>query len=797
MALLALLALAPAQRLSRDKLLGYLWPESDPERGRNLLKVATYVLRSALGDGAVLSEGDDLRLDPAVISTDALEFDAALARRDFARAVALYRGPFLDGFFLNDAPDFEQWASRERERLGRGYASGLEALATECENRRDHPRAAEWWKRRSALDPYDTRVAARLMLALDAAGNPAAALQHASVHERLLKEEFGIPLPSEIAAIAERLWAKTDSGYRIHEAGRIHENAQRRADVGYRPGVVTETVEVPHRPPESRNPIPDTGHPVSDIRHPISDVRHPSSDIRHPIADSPHPISDIRHPIADSRYPIADSRGRQRLKWGSALVVLAAVAGGAIWSARPSGADSERAIAVLPFVNIGGDSVNEYFSDGLTEEIITNLAGVPHLKVISRTSAMHYKGSRLPLREIATALGVAHVLEGSVRRSGDRVRISAQLIDAGSDVHLWAQSYDTDFKDIVRVQGQIAREVARALELGLGDRDATDFPRRGTSDVVAYEYYRRGRYLWDTRTKVAHERALEYFNMAIARDSSYADAYAGIADVYTTLLQLNLTQLSEAEVFARKKWAAERALALDERSADAHVAYATTLMWVPDWPGCERGLRRALELNPNHATGHTWYALILAGMGRLDEALEQSRRAFELDPFAVIASSNYGWLCYLKGDTDCALTQERRVLEISPMWGRAYSRMAMVYAHTGKLDSALLAVRKAIELTPERPDFSADLAYILALRGDTAGARSALRRVKPDPFEPFNVARAYIGLGELDSAFVWLDRANWKWPHRAVRSDPSLDPIRSDPRFVRLSSRIDSLMGMR
>jgi len=727
-ALLALLAVSPARRLSRDKLLAFLWPESDTERARNLLKVATYVLRSTLGESAILTEGDDLHLNADVVRTDALEFDAALTKGDFSVAAALYRGPFLDGFFLSDAPDFEQWASRERARFAGGYASALEALAVECEGREDFARAAEWWKSRAAHDPYDSRVAMRLMQAFDAAGNRAASLQHASLHERLLKAEFGIAAPPEVAALADRLRRQVDE--------RTEEAEQRAAP--HAAGILP--TDLPNKRPTGR---------------------------------------------------------RASRAWAGALLLLAAIAGGAIWGVRPQATDAERSIAVLPFVNLSGDSANEYFSDGLTEEIITGLAGVPKLKVISRTSAMHYKGSRQPLREIARALGVAHILEGSARRSGNRVRISAQLIDARSDVHVWAQSYDTELRDIVRVQEQIARHVARALELGLGERGTTALVRQGTSDAVAYDYYRRGRYLWDTRTREGHERALEYFNKAIARDSNYADAYAGVADVYTTLLQFNLTSLPEAEVFARKRWATARALALDERSADAHVAYANDLLWESNWPGTERALRRALELNPNHATAHQRYALLLAGMDRHDEALDHARRAYELDPFAVVMSSNLGWHCYLVRDFECAILYELRTLEINPSFGRAYERLAITHAANGKLDDALATARKAVELSPERPDFVADLAYVLALRGDVTEARRTLRQAERTVFEPFNVARAFVALGEPDSAFAWLERSNWKWPHRALRSDPGLDRVRSDPRFARLSARVDSLTGTR
>jgi serine/threonine-protein kinase len=220
-------------------------------------------------------------------------------------------------------------------------------------------------------------------------------------------------------------------------------------------------------------------------------------------------------------------------------------------------------------------------------------------------------------------------------------------------------------------------------------------------------------------------------------------------------------------------------------------------MWQWNWPGAERELRRGLELNPSHATGRSWFGLLLSGMGRLDEALQQSRRAYELDPFAVVVSSHYGWQCYLTHDVECAIAQQRRTLEINASFGLAYQRMALAYAYKGMLDEALAAIRKAVELSPERPDFLADLAYVLAVRGETAAARSALRQSERRVFEPYNIARAFVALGESDSAFTWLERTNWNWPHRAVRSDPALDRVRVDPRFARLSSRIDSLTGMR
>ncbi|HEX3159915.1 MAG TPA: BTAD domain-containing putative transcriptional regulator, partial [Gemmatimonadaceae bacterium] len=464
LALLALLALAPARRSSRDKLLAYLWPERDAERGRNLLKVSTYVLREALGERALLSEGDDLRLNTEMIRVDVAEFEAALERADPARAVALYKGPFLDGFFLREAPEFERWADRERERLAAAHGRALDTLAERAEGERDFPRAVEWWKARAAHDPYDSRVALRLMQAMEASGNRAGALQHAAIHQRLLQEELGMGSASEVAALAERL----------------------------------------RREPASESPVWNQRPETPGVRE-TEPAREPSAE---PEVPAPVDSRPERSAYASSQAA-PESRTGRRGKWLGAAVLVAVALGGAIWAASPRASVPEPSIAVLPFLNLSANEDNEYFSDGLTEEIITRLAAVPGLKVISRTSAMHYKGSEQPLRKIADELNVAHILEGSVRQSDGRVRISAQLIDTRTDEHLWARNYEYRLQDGFSVQVEIAQEVVRALEVELAERVRTLLVKRGTRDPEAYQLYRRGRFLWNKRSREAHERAIE------------------------------------------------------------------------------------------------------------------------------------------------------------------------------------------------------------------------------------------------------------------------------------------------
>jgi TolB-like protein/DNA-binding SARP family transcriptional activator/Flp pilus assembly protein TadD len=764
--LLALLVLAPDQRLTRDKAIAYLWPEKDPDRARQLLNAAIYTLRKALGESALASVGDDVCLDTEVVHSDVVDFAAAIQRGDHAEASALYRGELLDGFFISDAPEFERWVERERARLSTAYDGVLEALAEAAESSNDFRGAAVKWKARAARDPYDSRVALRLMQALEANGNPAAALQHAALHERLLQAELGVGSAPAIAALVERLRSQPA----------IAEAAARPAS-----GVSVE--------PERASPAGATS------------VRVPSASEEALAVEGSLAVEESSA-VQSSPAPAAvELRARpailaRRARWLGSVAVLAMALVGAAWILWPGAAAPDSSIVVLPFLDLSPDADHEYFSDGLTEEVITRLSAIPDLKVISRTSAMHYKGSRQSLREIARELNVTHVLEGSVRWSDSTVRISAQLIDARTDAHVWADSYEDELKVAFRVQEDIARDVATTLELELGARAQRRIGRRGTRDAEAYEFYRRGRFFWALRTPDAHEQAIAYFERAIARDSSYADAYAGLADAYLTAWQLAASTRTEEDVYSRFRWAAERAVLLDDESADAHTSYAVALWWKQDWPGAERELRRAIELNPGHATARSWYSLLLRGMGRPAEARDEARRAHELDPFAVVVSSINAWNCYLDHDDDCAVDRLGRAVHIGT-YGGAWQGLALSYARKAMPDSALHAIRTAIQLAPDRYDFLADLAFVQALAGNEQAARESLRRAELQPREPFDIARAFVALGEPDSAFAWLERANWKWPHRAVLSDPVLDPIRVDPRFARLSERVAREMGLR
>jgi TolB-like protein/DNA-binding SARP family transcriptional activator/Tfp pilus assembly protein PilF len=663
--LLALLALAPGRRMSRDKLMAYLWPERDADHGRNLLKQATYVLRAELGETALVSEGDELRLNGQIVLADATGFETAASQGDFQRAIQLYRGPLMDGFFLSDAAEFEEWIGQERQRFANAYANALENLAVAAETSGDWTGAVEWWKKRAAHDPFDTRVALRLMHALDVGGSRASALQHAAIHQRLLQEELGIDAPPKLTAAVERL-----------------------------------------RRPTSPSSSVAAQQPLAPVRV------EPSAPIT-----APAPAQDSAPALAP--LPSLASGRRRWLRFAvaaGALLLLVVV----FRAAALRGVDPEPSLVVLPFVNLSGDADNEYFSDGLTEEIISRLSSLESLKVISRTSAMHYKDSQKLLREIAQELNVAHVLEGSVRHVDGRVRITAQLIDAASDNHIWADSFELDLHDSFRVQEQIARAVAGALEVKLGRSAAAQIARRGTEDADALELYRRGRWFWTQRTRESVARAIHYFNRAIARDSGYADAYTGLADAYLVSYQLGFG-ISEDSAHSRHKWAAERAIALDDASADAHTSAANELWWQGNWPGAERALQRALELNPGNASARGWHALLLFGMRRLEEAHDQARRAYETDPFAIIVSITYAFSHYLLEDYDAAIEQWEKTLELNPDWVPALRQSAVAYSHQGRHAQALEFTARALALTPNSSGTLADAAYVHARAGQAAG----------------------------------------------------------------------------
>jgi eukaryotic-like serine/threonine-protein kinase len=484
-------------------------------------------------------------------------------------------------------------------------------------------------------------------------------------------------------------------------------------------------------------------------------------------------------------------------RWRPLLVTLSlavAVAGlAAGWRAfRP--AQGRVMMAVLPFQNFAGDAQQEYFSDGLTEGMISQLSRLQpaHLAVIARTSVNQYKRSSKSVKEIGRELDVAYVLECSVERTGDRVAIAVHLIQVGDQTQIWAERYDRDVKDLAALHDEIAREVADRLQLPRDGRLAGGRTFRPIKPA-AYDAYLRGRFFFDKKTPEANRQALAYFEQAIAIDPAYAAAHSGVADVYATM-PMN-SRGSELQVGPKAKAAALRALELDERLADAHSALAYILFnyeW--DWPGAEKHYRRALELDPNNVEAHRRYGMdYLATSGQFDQAIAELERARQLAPFSLPVNLFLANTYYMARRHDEAVAQLRRTIELDPRFWAAHLVLGTAYATKGLYADALTELQKMEDAVPGVA--LPQIAYVHARAGRTKAARAILERLESDPGAAgiaALIARVYVGLGQPDEAFAWLEKA---YQERSfwlafLRVEPQWDPIRQDPRFADLVRRV-------
>jgi TolB-like protein/Tfp pilus assembly protein PilF len=469
------------------------------------------------------------------------------------------------------------------------------------------------------------------------------------------------------------------------------------------------------------------------------------------------------------------------------LIWYFAIRGGTRDGARRSAAITP-SIAVLPFVNMSSDKENEYFSDGITEELINALANVEGLRVSSRTSAFALKGKGLGIRKIGEELNVATVLEGSVRREGTSVRVTAQLVSAADGYHLWSKTYDRELKNIFALENELARSIAQALGPKLGAREPAPMVRPPTASTAAHDAYLKGRYFWNQRTREGLLKAISFFQQAIAEDPSYALAHAGLGDSYVLLTQGGSTPA--AEQLLRAKEAVHRALELDGTLAEAHAALGLISMNEYDWSGAEREYRRAIELNPRYATAHHWYALFLSNT-RPAEARTEIDRARQLDPTSPVINAASSLLHNLAREYPQAIEDANKALELDPHFAFARLNLANTYTQTRRYAEALAELDAL-----ERSDLSLGWrGYILAISGQRDAARRVLAelqgRVGRD-VSPTSLAEVYAALGDKDAAFEWLDKAYAERDFRLGRLKvwPTWDPLRSDPRFARLLRRL-------
>jgi TolB-like protein/DNA-binding winged helix-turn-helix (wHTH) protein/Tfp pilus assembly protein PilF len=483
-----------------------------------------------------------------------------------------------------------------------------------------------------------------------------------------------------------------------------------------------------------------------------------------------------------------------------AFVCLVALGGPATWIynrfRNPAGVQI-KSLAVLPLENLSGDPAQDYFADGITDELITTLAKIDSVKVISRTSVMQYKGVHSkPLPQIARELAVDAVVEGSVVRTAERVRVTAQLIDAKTDRHVWADRYERSSRDVLLIENEIARAIAEQLRGKLNPLEQSRFSAHPI-DPAAHEAYLQGLYLWNRRTPPALEEAIRYFMEAIEKDPGFAQAYAGRADSYTVLGSWALEAIPPDEAASKARADAEKAVQLDGNSAEAHTARAVVRqVYEWDWQGAETEFQRAIALSPSYATAHQWYGHDLCDFGRVEECLAETARAHALDPAYLVAAVDVGFRLYGARRYAEAIAPIRKVLEFNPDFILGHRYLGQVYEANKMYPEALTELRKAVELSGGAPNAVASLGHAYAVSGQRDEARKALEKLEELAKRRYvsNYGRALIcaGLGENDRALGWLERAfqeHSSWMVK-LKVDPRLDPLRGDARFADLMRRV-------
>jgi len=822
LALLALLAAAGKSGLGRDKLVAYLWPDADAEHARGLLKQACYALRRDLHQPDLLLGTTQLSLNPVIIVSDVQAFEDALERRADAAAAELYAGPFLDGFYLSDAAEFERWVEAARRRLRDRATAALERLATAAATG-EYSHAAAWWRRLAALDPLNSRVALGLMKALAAAGDRAGALQAARVHESLLREELGVALDPAVVELTERLRAEAE------------------------------------RSPGPRRPA------------------------------APEPAATEAVPPGGDAATEPGALARKRGGVALAVVVAGLLTSGWLLFRAPFGAHTaetaraSKRIVVLPFTNLG-PAGQEYFADGVTEEITARLAAVGDLGVIGSTSAIAYKGTKKTILDVGRELGVAYILEGSVRweqpsHGRARVRVTPQLVSTADGTHLWAEVYDEPADEIFRVQSDIAQKVVRALDLTLLAAQRRVVEAVPTRNLEAYDAYLRGNDYQRNGTDEGHIRAaLRLYERAVELDSLFAPAYALLSRMQTRMYWAYYDRSPDRLVRARR--AVDRALELEPNLPEAHHSLGT-YYWLgfQDYERALRELDIAAAGRPNQSNIFLARAVLRTREGDLRGALGDYEKARQLDPASATVAMNYGE-CYDRlRDFARAEALFDRAIALSPDWSYPYYWKAWLYvrwhgstqqarqvmdeaAKVGIVDQPrLLLARVWLDILDRRYDAALRLSttageviedqfqflprvqlqaqiYGLLQRRDVEAASYdsaqgvVSRKLREQPDDPrlhsalgiayaglgrtreaiqegekavellpvskeayrgyyraVDLARIYAMVGERDAAVAQLERLlsipghlTGEW----LRIDPTWDPLRDHPRFQRL-----------
>ncbi|MGC9969808.1 MAG: tetratricopeptide repeat protein [Bryobacteraceae bacterium] len=486
---------------------------------------------------------------------------------------------------------------------------------------------------------------------------------------------------------------------------------------------------------------------------------------------------------------LAPPRRSKRRLWAAGVIgaaVALLVVAGWFWIA----ASASASLAVLPLKNLSNDPAQDYFSEGMTEALITNLAKIRTLRVIARNSVMRFQGPAVRLVDVGRDLGVGAVVEGTVLRSGDRVRINARLIDVKTGRLLWADSYERDLRDVLALQSEVAGAIAHEVRVKMTPQEQESLARSRPVDREAYHAYLKGRYLWNKRTQAALLEAIGFFQQAIDKDPSYALACAGLADTYALLGSNAYDALPPAKAMPLAKTAAMQALKIDQDLAEGHASLAyARLSYDWDLPGAEKEFRRAIELNPGYATAHHWYSHYYLAAGKLDKALAEMNKARELDPLSLVINVGAGWCYYYSRQYDRAIEAYRRTLELEPGFALAHQTLGMAYEQKGLHREAIAEFTQAVALSGASASTVAGLGHAYAAAGQRAKAEEQLARLREIAREKYVPAlyftSLYAGLGDRDQALEWLRKAVEERSDYLIyyKVDPTFDALRRDPRF--------------
>ncbi len=461
-------------------------------------------------------------------------------------------------------------------------------------------------------------------------------------------------------------------------------------------------------------------------------------------------------------------------------------------------ANRSSSLVVLPLENLSGDQEQEYFADGMTDDLIANLAKIRSLRVVSRSTAMAYKGTHKPLPQIASELNVDAVVEGTVMRVGNRVRITAELVQVSTDQHLWADTYESPMGDVLALQNRVSSAIVDEIRINLSKEDKERLARKPSVSPEAYEDYLKGRYYWNKRSAEGFAKAIGYFEEATHKDPQYALAYAGLADCYGIIGATIYGSVPAAEAAPKAKAAAIRALEIDPTLAEAETSLATAKFnydW--DWAGAAEGFKKAMQLDPGYATAYQRDSLYLSALGKFDDSFQQIKKARELEPLSISINASFGWRLYLAREYDRSIAQLRDTLEMDPTYVWAHLTLGQAYQQKGEFKLAIEQLQQAVELSHSSPLTISALAHAYALSGNHAEALKLLAQLEGDSkkmyVSPFYVAIVYLGLGKNEVAMNWLEKAYADRSNGLVflKVEPELDPLRTNPRFITLQSRLN------